>query len=71
MIEVPEIANLNFDQRLSWSSTLAWKRDEAQRVVAAFLWKISLPPDFPPVYCLIGGTGTGKSTIFNSVVVKI
>ncbi len=41
------------------------------RLVKALIWKSGLPDDFPLIVSLIGGTGTGKSSIFNSLAGKV
>lgn len=40
------------------------------RLVECLIWKSGLPRDFPLIIALVGGTGTGKSSIFNSLVGK-
>ncbi|MBI5251449.1 MAG: 50S ribosome-binding GTPase [Desulfomonile tiedjei] len=58
---------LKMDGRLTDHELLERKRFEAERLVKAFVWKSGLGADFPPIICLVGGTGTGKSTLFNSL----
>jgi len=62
-----EKLSLSFDQRLAAQPILEEKRSDTKRLLAALLWKSALDRDFPPVVCLVGGTGTGKSTLFNSL----
>lgn len=59
------------DERLSDYRAIEQKCAEAQRLLRAFAWKSSVRDDFPLVVCLMGGTGTGKSTLFNSLAGKI
>jgi energy-coupling factor transporter ATP-binding protein EcfA2 len=58
---------LSFDKRLANQPALEAKRLLAERLFAAWSWKSNLAPSFPPIVCLMGGTGTGKSTLFNSL----
>ncbi len=58
---------MEFDSRLNEYDMLERKRFQAERLVKAFLWKSLLSADFPQIVCLMGGTGTGKSTLFNSL----
>jgi hypothetical protein len=62
-----EKLSLSFDKRLAAQPILEEKRSETKRLLAALLWKTALDSDFPPIVCLVGGTGTGKSTMFNSL----
>lgn len=63
----PPLPELHFDKRLSDWQTLEDRRVEAERLLAAWSWKSGLAEDFPIIVCLMGGTGTGKSTLFNSL----
>lgn len=67
MKDITEKLSLSFDKRLAAQPILEEKRSETKRLLAALLWKSALHSDFPPVVCLVGGTGTGKSTLFNSL----
>lgn len=58
--------DLHLDSRLAGFDSLEEKRSHAERLLKAFAWKSCLDKDFPLIVCLIGGTGTGKSTLFNS-----
>jgi energy-coupling factor transporter ATP-binding protein EcfA2 len=58
---------LSFDRRLKDFPALTDKQSEADRFLKALEWKTGLAPDFPAIACLMGGTGTGKSTLFNSL----
>lgn len=40
---------------------------EADGLVAAYGWKVQAGRQLPLIACFIGGTGTGKSTLFNSL----
>lgn len=62
-----EILNLHLDKRLNDFQALQEKNLEAERLWAAWSWKSGLKATFPPITCLMGGTGTGKSTLFNSL----
>jgi len=46
---------------------LEQRATEAERLLAVWRWKSSLSPGFPVIISLFGGTGTGKSTLFNSL----
>jgi hypothetical protein len=64
---LPDRIRLIFDQRLKRFSALTEMRSDAERFLWALEWKRGLPPDYPVIACLMGGTGTGKSTLFNSL----
>ncbi len=40
-------------------------------MLCAYEWKSQLSDEFPIIISLLGGTGTGKSTIFNSIAGKV
>jgi hypothetical protein len=61
------IPALYFDKRLDGWSDLEDRRVEAERLLTAWSWKSGLAKNFPLIACLMGGTGTGKSTLFNSL----
>jgi hypothetical protein len=63
-----DVLDLKLDPKLAEYESLERKRFEAHRLAIAFLWKSKLPAGFPLILCFMGGTGTGKSTLFNSVV---
>jgi hypothetical protein len=63
--------DISFDPRLCNWSLLEQKRLRACRLLQAWEWKSQLRPSFPLICCLMGGTGTGKSTIFNSLAGKV
>lgn len=65
--DLAETLSLSFDKRLAAAPILEEKRYRAERLLNALLWKSALDSGFPPVICLVGGTGTGKSTVFNSL----
>ncbi len=67
MKDFAETLSLSFDKRLAAQPILEEKRSEAERLLGALRWKAQLDVDFPPIVCLVGGTGTGKSTLFNSL----
>lgn len=56
-----------FDPRLREGESLEHRAAHAERLLAVWRWKSSLHPDFPIIVSLFGGTGTGKSTLFNSL----
>jgi len=64
---IPNGLGLVLDGRLKDHARLRGKQLEAERLVRALCWKKSLDPRFPLVVCFMGGTGTGKSTLFNSL----
>ncbi len=66
-----DMMDVSFDQRLANWSVLEEKRFLADRLLKAWSWKSRLGPSFPLIGCLMGGTGTGKSTIFNSLAGRI
>ena len=58
---------LNFDERLVTARELIGLQSKAEQLLSILTWKKSLSEGFPIIACLVGGTGTGKSTIFNSL----
>ncbi len=62
---------LSFDKRLANVSILEAYYLESDRLLKAWQWKSSLGESFPLVISLMGGTGTGKSTLFNSLAGQI
>ena len=66
MYQSPEIQGLHFDQRLWDHEYLQGLKSEADQLLTAYRWKQELEAGFPLIVCLLGGTGTGKSTLFNS-----
>jgi hypothetical protein len=65
-----ELLNLRLDPRLTEYDLLRNTIFSTVRVFECLQWKESLPKDFPVLASLVGGTGTGKSTIFNSIAGK-
>ncbi len=63
--------DMSFDPRLANWSVLEEKKFLADRLLKAWSWKSRLGPSFPLIGCLMGGTGTGKSTVFNSLAGRI
>ena len=59
--------NLSLDPRLAGYDSLEEKRSQAERLLKAYSWKSGLKKGFPLIVSLLGGTGTGKSTLFNSL----
>ncbi len=62
---------LSFDKRLAHRSVLESSHLESEQLLNAWTWKSSLEESFPLLVSLIGGTGTGKSTVFNSLAGEI
>lgn len=56
-----------FDPRLKVFESLEAKFHELRSLRSVFDWKTQLSDQFPVFFCLMGGTGTGKSTVFNSL----
>ncbi len=67
MDQSPNIRGLYFDPRLEGHSILEETYGLVLRLLDALSWKSGLPAGFPAIVALIGGTGTGKSTLFNSL----
>ncbi|MGB6067287.1 MAG: GTPase [Desulfomonilaceae bacterium] len=67
MTDLAKTLSLSFDKRLAAAPILEQKRYRAERLLDALSWKSALDSSFPPIICLVGGTGTGKSTVFNSL----
>jgi len=63
----PELDSLTVSRKLRDYPRVEQQQGEARRLVDAFVWKAGLEADFALIVCLIGGTGTGKSTLFNSL----
>ncbi len=57
----------SLDPRLRDYAVLEEKRTRAVRLIQVLRWKEGLGPDHPLIVSLVGGTGTGKSTLFNSL----
>lgn len=64
---VSPVRDLSFDERLAHFPELKSMRDDCVRLLEALAWKLGLPTGFPVIACVLGGTGTGKSTLFNSL----
>jgi hypothetical protein len=62
------LVRIAIDKRLSNAAAIETARFNADRMLRAWSWKSGLGPGFPPIVCFMGGTGTGKSTLFNSAV---
>lgn len=67
MTDLPDNLGLRFDNRLGKYESLMAAGFKAERLLAACSWKSRLGEGFPVMVCIMGGTGTGKSTIFNSL----
>lgn len=57
----------SFDTRLIEYEALEGSRFQADNLLKTLRWKSTHLRDWPLIVCLMGGTGTGKSTIFNSL----
>ena len=55
------------DSRLKSHTEISELIHETEFLAKVFFWKTRYATELPPVICVIGGTGTGKSTIFNSM----
>lgn len=64
---VSPVRDLSFDERLAHFPELKSIREESVRLLEALAWKLGLPTGFPVIACILGGTGTGKSTLSNSL----
>jgi hypothetical protein len=62
-----KVVDLSFDSRLGSRSVLEDCRSEAEKLLRMWMWKSGLEKQFPLIISLMGGTGTGKSTLFNSL----
>ena len=67
MTDLPDNLDIRFDDRLEKYESLKDARFKAERLLKACSWKSRLGNGFPVIAALMGGTGTGKSTIFNSL----
>lgn len=67
----PEELNVRIDGRLADHALLEEQRFETERLLTALSWKSGLDPHHPLIVCVMGGTGTGKSTLFNSLAGEV
>lgn len=67
MDPAPNIRGIFFDPRLEGHTRLQETYTWLLRLLDTLSWKEGLPQDFPAIVAFIGGTGTGKSTLFNSL----
>ncbi|MEW6113289.1 MAG: GTPase [Thermodesulfobacteriota bacterium] len=67
MKTLPYTLNLSIDERLATAVELNEEKSRAERLLQALSWKQGLEPGYPLIVALVGGTGTGKSTLFNSL----
>ncbi len=58
---------MRLDKRLNDFEALKERSLEAERLFSAWTWKFASRSALPLITCLMGGTGTGKSTLFNSL----
>jgi len=65
-LDFPGTLDLSLDPRLTAFNSIEEKQTLAERLLKAVSWKSSRDRTFPVIVSLIGGTGTGKSTLFNS-----
>lgn len=68
MLPNSQILSLRFDCRLKNYSELIDLLEDTSHLVAVFDWKTQIARELPPIWCAMGGTGTGKSTIVNSLL---
>ena len=59
------------DPRLRDYAELEQKRLHAMRLIQVLHWKERPGPNHPLIATLVGGTGTGKSTLFNSLAGRV
>ena len=62
-----KIFSFELDTRLKSHNAISEQIEDTKFLAEAFFWKIIDTSKLPPILCVIGGTGTGKSTIFNSI----
>lgn len=60
--------HLRVDEGLESADSLKRAAEQTARPAGALAWKSARYGDLPVIACLIGGTGTGKSTLFNSLL---
>lgn len=68
MSKVSGIIELAIDSRVKNYSELKDLLDRTSMLLFCFEWKKSLSHDFPILICILGGTGAGKSVLFNSLI---
>jgi ABC-type uncharacterized transport system ATPase component len=67
----PDKLDVRIDGRLADHASLEERRFETERLLTALSWKSGLDMDYPLIVCVMGGTGTGKSTLFNSLAGEV
>lgn len=67
MTNISDKLDIHFDQRLEAFEALQTSTFRGERLLEAWAWKTRHEERLPVIVCLMGGTGTGKSTIFNSL----
>jgi len=60
--------DLNLDPRLKNFLALQSQIQETDTLLHAIEWKRHLAPEFPILISILGGTGAGKSVLFNSLI---
>jgi GTPase SAR1 family protein len=63
----PRKLEYTLDSRLNNSLALLNEISQSNELLQAYELKANLHPDFPILICIIGGTGAGKSLLFNSL----
>ncbi len=66
MFDIQLVKNMRFNAKLLTYSGLTATCDDLYRRVSVLAWKVGLSAKFPPICSFLGGTGVGKSTLFNS-----
>ncbi|MFH0821268.1 MAG: GTPase [Pseudomonadota bacterium] len=67
MNATPRQLDLRLDPRITGADEIEARLLRVERLLRALRWKEDLDDGFPIIVGLIGGTGTGKSTLFNSL----
>ena len=65
---ITQIDRLHIDKGLGSYSAIKDQIEQTTFLVRVFGWKTGIGRNLPPVWCILGGTGAGKSAIFNSIL---